>query len=110
MATSDSRSPCARRRESGNLRRPLLRALTSGAPVGGLAEIVAYVGGQLSVGRVIHRLEADDPLLKGSIVLLHEPEEVQLCLGRADNQHLTLGLQRARHLAKEAVLVFGVVP
>lgn len=68
------------------------------------------MGHQLGVARVIDGLDADDPRLQGALVVLHVPEEVQLRLRRADEQDLTLALERASHLVEEAMLVVRVVP
>jgi len=75
-----------------------------------LAEVMPQVRDELRVGRMVHRLEPDDALCQRPIVLLREPEEVELRLRRADDQDLRVRLERLRHLAKEAMLVVGMIP
>src|SRR5881394_2631068 len=65
---------------------------------GSLSEVVAQVRDELGVARMVHCFEADDPLRQGVLVLLHEPEEVQLRLRRADDQDLMVSLERLRDL------------
>jgi hypothetical protein len=80
------------------------------APRDGLSEVMTQVRDQLGVSRMVHGLETDDPLGEGVIVLLCEPEEVQLRLRRADDEDLTVILERLRHLPKETMLVVGMIP
>jgi hypothetical protein len=44
------------------------------------------------------------------IVLLQEPQEVQLRLRRAHEEDVTAALEGPRHLVKEARLVIGMIP
>jgi len=92
----------------------IAKAVTSCTPgsvtQAGLSEIVPQVGDRLRVRRMVERFEPDDAVREGAIVLLREAEEMQLRFRGADDQDLTVRIERLRHLAKEAMLVVGMVP
>jgi hypothetical protein len=64
---------------------------------------------ELRVRRMVHRLEADDPLLEGVLVSLRIFEEVELRLGRTYDEDLTTPIETARYLMEEPVLVVRVI-
>jgi hypothetical protein len=65
---------------------------------------------ELSVGRMVRRLDADDLRSELTVVLVDVFEKVQLRLSRADKKKLTVASKGAHDLSKVAVLVIGVVP
>lgn len=65
---------------------------------------------ELSVGRMVRRLDANDFRFELTVVLVDVFEEVQLRLGRSHEENLTVTLEGARDLAEVPVLVIGVVP
>jgi hypothetical protein len=76
------------RASAQNARQPMRQAqdLPFLARCARFTEVVAQIGDQLGIGGMVHALETHDPLREGWIVLLHEPQEVQLRLGRADDE------------------------
>ena len=56
------------------------RHLGKGATWNQILEVVAQVRDELTIRRVVRRLDADDPLREGVIVLMHVVEKMQLRL------------------------------
>src|SRR5580692_9881650 len=80
------------------------------APSGqAVVEIPAHVSHQLSIGRVVDRLDARDLRLERRIVLLQVSEEVKLRHRRPEQQNLVCTHQLGRHLVEEPVLVVRMV-
>jgi hypothetical protein len=64
---------------------------------------------ELRVRGMVHRLDADDPLLERVLVSLHVSEEVELRLGRPHDEDFTTPVETTRDLMKEPMLVVWMV-
>ena len=72
-------------------------------------KVLAHMGDQLSIGRMIDRLDADNPRLEAGLALLQVSQEQQLRHCGSGQQNVIGSPKSLRHLVEEAVLVIWMI-